>query len=70
MDKICKNLTARDAADEFICSACGIQLVGYVKYDPEAAVHYSEFIPSYCPKCGAKVKHFLPFRSDVWTTWE
>lgn len=49
-------------SDEFICKKCGLYLKDYIKVvldeDNEGYVdeqHY-DYVPKYCPECGAKVK--------------
>lgn len=57
--KQCINMSTDYAdTDEFICSNCGIHLMGWTSFeqDEDTGEHlYSEYAFRYCPNCGAKI---------------
>lgn len=58
-NNICYNITTGcSESDEFFCSNCGIQLIGWyhVEHDTDGNTDYNDYEFKYCPNCGARIK--------------
>ena len=58
--KHAKNLSPDHPVDGFICSACGFEMAEYIEVvtdneDDPPDKYYREFIPKFCPNCGARM---------------
>lgn len=58
--KHAKNLSPDHPVDGFICSACGFEMAEYIEVvtadeDDPPDKYYCEFIPKFCPNCGARM---------------